>query len=165
MSEGIVFREFTLPMCHAFWKSYVADPDMLDRAYEYDPAWVDRYYREKVCSDTRRVFAVCVGGEVIGEVMLKRIDPEKGCAVLSIHLAHDGCKNRGYGTAAERYMIEYGFRQLGLHTIYADCVHRNKRSRHVLEKVGFRLIREDSTFRYYEIRKAPVLSEAAEEIL
>ena len=153
MEEGVVFKKFTLPMCHAFWKNYVADPDMMDRDYVYDPEWVERYYRSKVCSDSYRVFAICVDEQVVGEVMLKRIDPEKGCATLSIHFANDAYKNRGYGTAAERYMIDYGFHQLGLHTIYADCLHRNKRSQHVLEKVGFRFVREDDTFRYYEIKR------------
>lgn len=159
MPKCFEMKRFTLEMCHDFWRRYVADPDMMDQDYEYDPAWVDSYYREKVCSDTRRVFAVCVDGDVAGEVMLKHIDPQKGCATLSIHFADDSYKNRGYGTAAERYMVEYGFRELGLHTICADCVHRNARSQRVLEKVGFQFIRADDTFRYYMIQQEPVNKE------
>lgn len=151
MGEEFTLQDFTLAMCHDFWRKYVADPDMMDHEYKYDPAWVDRYYQDKVCSDTRRVFAVCVDGEVAGEVMLKHIDPKKGCAALSIHFADDSYKNRGHGTAAERYMVDYGFCELGLRRIYADCVHRNTRSQHVLEKVGFRLVREDYAFKYYVI--------------
>ena len=41
-----------------------------------------------------------------------------------------------------------------MQTVYADAVCRNVRSQHVLEKVGFRFVREDGAFRYYECTKS-----------
>ncbi|MBE0600195.1 MAG: N-acetyltransferase, partial [Firmicutes bacterium] len=43
----------------------------------------------------------------------------------------------------------YGFRELGLTAIYADAVHRNAHSRHVLRKLGFVYTHEDDLLRYY----------------
>ena len=49
-----------------------------------------------------------------------------------------------YDTAVERTVLEYGFKELGLSAIYADVVLRNTRSQHVLEKIGFEYLHEDS---------------------
>jgi len=43
------------------------------------------------------------------------------------------------------------FDDLDIPTIYADTVRTNCRSQHVLEKIGFSLIREDGDFKYYRI--------------
>ena len=148
----IALYPYTRELCHAFWRDYVADFDMLDKEYVYNESEVDRLYEKWSADESRRLFAICLGGKVIGEIQLKRIDFEKGCATLSVHLANDAFKNRGYGTEAERLLIAYAFQKLGLNTLYADCVHRNKRSAHVLEKVGFTFSHEDNALRYYVLK-------------
>lgn len=45
------------------------------------------------------------------------------------------------------------FRVLDIPVLYADTLVTNTRSRHVLEKVGFRLLREEGDFKYYSIRR------------
>ena len=40
-------------------------------------------------------------------------------------LIQDCYKEKGYGTAVERTVLEYGFKELGLSVIYADVVLRN----------------------------------------
>lgn len=149
----VTLQPYTLEKCHEFWREYVADPDMMDTEYTYSPEWVEKYYHGKVQEPDRRFFAVCVGDKIIGEISLKHLDPEKGCATLSIHFSNDSYKNRGYGTEAERQIIRYAFDELRLNALYADCVHRNKRSQHVLEKVGFRYSREDGSKKYYVLRR------------
>lgn len=151
--EHISLQPYTLERCHAFWKDYAADPDMMDSTYTYDADWVKRYFKGKCQEKNRVYFAVCLGDEVIGEVQLKAIDHERRCATLSIHFANDRYKNRGFGTEAERLMIAYGFEELGLERIYGDCLHRNQRSRHVMEKLGFRHLRDDESFAYFVIEK------------
>ena len=74
-------------------------------------------------------------------------------AVLSVHLNSACYKNRGFGTEAQRQMIAYGFEQLGLQKIYADCLHRNQRSRHIIEKLGFRHLRSDDSFHYFVLER------------
>lgn len=61
--------------------------------------------------------------------------------------------NNGYGTQAEALILIYAFYELGLSTVYADTVIRNKRSQHVLEKLGFAYTHEDDMLRYYEIHR------------
>jgi [ribosomal protein S5]-alanine N-acetyltransferase len=45
---------------------------------------------------------------------------------------------RGYTTEAARVLVDFGFRELGLHRIWADCDPANVASWRVLEKVGMR---------------------------
>lgn len=72
---------------------------------------------------------------------------------MSIHLNCDRYKIQGFDTEAQRLMIAYGFEQLGLETIYADCLHRNQCSRHILDKLGFRHLRDDDRFHYFALDK------------
>lgn len=49
--------------------------------------------------------------------------------------------------------LKYAFEQMGMETVFADTVLKNTRSQHVLEKVGFRFIAQDGTFRYYKMTR------------
>jgi RimJ/RimL family protein N-acetyltransferase len=123
------------------------------RTYTYDKEWVDRYYQKKVTDKSRRFFAICHYEKAVGEISLKNIDFEQGCATMSVVFSNDNYKNRGWGTEAERLIVDYAFDELGLHIIYADCVLRNKRSQHVLEKIGFIYSHEDEAMRYYVFKR------------
>ena len=43
---------------------------------------------------------------------------------------------------------------LGMLAVNADAVLKNTRSQHVLEKVGFRFVKEEGIFRYYRLEQA-----------
>ena len=148
----------TRPMCHEFYQKFENDPDIfMDMSrfapYEYTPERADRYFEEQQTPD-RIVFMIMEGGRPVGEVKLKYIDRETKQCSLGIHLQNDEAKNRGIGTAAERLALAYAFDVLGMETVNADAVLKNKRSQHVLEKVGFVFVREDETFRYYVCKRA-----------
>ena len=81
--------------------------------------------------------AIMHGIVPVGEVILKNIDPNQRCCTLGIHLRNDSAKNKGYGTAAEILALQYAFHKLQCETVYEDAIHKNLRSQHVLEKVGF----------------------------
>ena len=66
-------------------------------------------------------------------------------------MSEDKVKNKGYGSEAERLILAYGFEVLNLRTIYADAVHRNYRSKHVLEKLGFDHLYDDAILSYYQL--------------
>lgn len=149
----ISLQPYTLQRCHEFWQNYEADPDMMDGRFTYDPDWVERYFHSKCLETSRRYFVICADDQVIGEIQLKSINMEEKSAVLSVHLNNDRYKNQGFGTEAQRQMITYGFEQLGLQKIYADCLHRNQRSRHILEKLGFRHLRSDENFHYFVLEQ------------
>ena len=160
MPQGklVALQPYTLERCHAFWKEYVSDPAMWEMAFTYDPQWVEQYYQKKVMDKSRRFFAICHGEQTVGEIQLKHIDFEKGCGTMSIHFSCDKYKNRGFGTEAERLLAEYAFSELGLSTVYADCVLRNTRSQHVLQKIGFVYIHEDDILRYYKLERGQAVT-------
>jgi ribosomal-protein-alanine N-acetyltransferase len=60
--------------------------------------------------------------------------------------------DRGYATEAARAVLQFGFTQMNLHRICADCVADNIGSAHVLEKLGMRLEGHLREHRYYKNR-------------
>ena len=149
----ISLEEYTLERCHEFWREYISDYDMWDKEYIYDKKAVDEYYNTKVKDKTRRYFAIGHKGNTVGEIQLKYIDLEHKHGTMSIHFSRNEYKGHGFGTEAEEMIIKYGFEELGLNTIYADTVHRNTRSQHVLEKHGFVYTHEDDILRYYKLER------------
>ncbi|MBQ2921431.1 MAG: GNAT family N-acetyltransferase [Oscillospiraceae bacterium] len=146
----------TAQMYHDYFREYQNDPDLyLDprtyTAYTYDPERVDRYIRRQI--DLKRIpFAIVHGDELVGELILKNIEPGK-CATMGLAMRNARYKDRGFGTRAEQLAVEYVFRELDIPVLYADALVTNTRSQHVLEKVGFRLLREEGDFKYYSIRR------------
>lgn len=144
-------------LARRYYRDFELDPIMFvdpDKFHPYvysdekSDATVERHHQ------LGRVFlAVMLGEEPIGEVILKNIDREKQCCTLGIHMQNDSVKNKGYGTNAEILTLRYAFEELNLNTVYADALHQNKRSQHVLEKAGFRYTHQDETFMYYRCDK------------
>lgn len=146
---------------HELFQGFVYDPDIFqDMAlYEktrnsvYDPQKVDALFDKHSREEDRRSFAVLLGERVIGQADLKHIDPEERTCELSIHLKSDAVKNRGFGIRAEQLAIDYAFDTLGMKRILADSVEKNHRSQHVLEKLGFTLVRQEDGFKYYRLSR------------
>ena len=148
---------------HEYYRGFVTDPDLfmdetLVRPYRYDSAKVDAFYDKRQTRTDAVSFAVLLDGAVVGDVGLKHIDRDGRACELTIHLTNDSVKNRGIGTEAERRMLRYAFEDLGMETVRADCTLKNSRSRHVLEKLGFRFVREDDSFRYYALSRKAYLA-------
>ena len=154
---NVYLCKMTEPLLQQFFQGFANDPDLFSdmnhfTAYTYSETAVnERWERQR---QLRRIhLAVMLEQEPIGEVILKNLDSEKGYCTLSIHMKNNSVKNRGFGTQAEILALEYAFGSLGMETVFADAVHKNKRSQHVLEKVGFQKIREDMQFVYYRCEK------------
>ena len=139
----------TRKMCHEFYKDFQNDP-AIGHYYEYiyTPEIADRYFDRNTVAD-RKLFAILVEGKIVGECKLKDIDYRKRECSMGIHLQNDSVKEKGYGTQAERMVLQYAFEELGMVAVNADAALKNTRSQHVLEKVGFRYTYEDDTFKYY----------------
>ncbi|SHH34545.1 Protein N-acetyltransferase, RimJ/RimL family [Clostridium collagenovorans DSM 3089] len=148
--KRIFLAPYTLERCHEFFKDYVSDPAMTYNIYTYDKEKVDRYYEKKVLDTSRLFFAICYNDKTIGEIQIKQIDKENLSCTLSIHLINDAFKGKGYGTEAQQLLIDYAINTLGFKIIHADAVHRNLRSIHILEKLGFKHLYDDDTFTYYK---------------
>uniref|UniRef100_UPI0040575A10 GNAT family N-acetyltransferase n=1 Tax=Acetatifactor sp. TaxID=1872090 RepID=UPI0040575A10 len=147
----------TLDLCHKYFKYFENDCAVyLDterfKSYVYNVEKVNIYF-DSQNTDDRIVFMIMRDGEPIGEVKLKDIDEIKKECSLGIHLQNESVKGQGIGTIAEKMALDYAFENLDMTKVNADVLHKNKRSQHVLEKVGFRFIREDDTFKYYVIER------------
>lgn len=150
---NITITPMTRPLCHEYFRGFENDPDIfmdmgLFAPYKYGAEQVERYFEKQQSSD-RRMFLIMQDGKPVGEVGFKHIDQAKKTCELTIHLQNDRVKNRGIGTAAERLALDYAFDVLGMETVNANAVLKNRRSQHVLEKAGFTFVQEDDTFRYY----------------
>ena len=151
--EQIKLTPMTRELCHEFYRGFVNDPDIfMDMGkfyvFEYTPQWADNYFDRQV-NRGRLLFAVMLEGRPIGEVKLWDIDRENRECKLGIHMQSDAVKGRGFGTRAEELAVEYAFRELGLRRVLADAIVKNTRSQHVLEKAGFRFLRQEGDFRWY----------------
>lgn len=153
----ITLERMTQALCHEFFKEFENDENIyadmrLFKAYKYDEECVNTYFA-KLQRDDRVVFMVMLERHPIGEIQLKNIDFTKGECSLSIHMQNDKFKGKGYGTKAEKLAIQYAFKELKMKKVYADVIHKNERSQHVLEKLGFQFLREDETFKYYVLER------------
>ena len=155
--EEISLRVMTRELCHELFRGWENDPDIyadmeLFKAYQYDEAAVNRYFDAKH-DPSRVLLAIMKGNAPVGEIQLKQIDREQKECTLSIHMQNDSVKGRGYGTHAERLAVQYAFDVMGMIAINADTIVKNKRSQHVLEKVGFQYIKEENGFQYYRFQR------------
>ena len=151
--EEITLIPMTRELCHEFYRGFANDPDIfmdMGKFYEfqYDPQWADAYF-DRQAQRGRLLLAVMLDGTPIGEVKLSDIHREKRECRLGIHMQSDAVKGRGFGTRAEILAVEYAFRELGMDRVLADVILKNTRSQHVLQKAGFRFLREEGDFRWY----------------
>ena len=154
MNTGVYLLPMTADMYHAYFKEYQNDLDLyIDKTaytpYIYDKEKVDRYIRRQQDLN-RKVLAIMVGDEIVGEIVIKNIVAQQS-ATMGLALKNTKYKDRGFGTQAERLAIQYVFNELDVPVLFADSILSNTRSQHVLEKVGFQYINEDKDFKYYRI--------------
>ena len=155
--EQLELLLMTRELCHQLYKKWTNDEaiymDMsLFKPYVYDEDAVNRYFDSRQDS-SRIMLAIMLSGEPIGEIQLKHIDYDTKECTISIHMQNDTVKDKGYGTEAEQMAVRYAFEELGMTAVNADTVIKNTRSQHVLEKAGFRFVKEEGMFRYYRIEQ------------
>ncbi|MFP4185418.1 MAG: GNAT family N-acetyltransferase [Thermoplasmata archaeon] len=75
-------------------------------------------------------------GKKLGLISLFDIDRDDGNAELGIWIMPSE-QGKGYGTEACKVIIDYGFRELRLHRIYARVYEHNSASFNMFEKLGF----------------------------
>lgn len=145
-TERLLLREFEEsdgPALHAFeslpevarYQSF--EPRSLAESHDYVMASI-----EAASEDPRRVYDLAVilkaGDRLIGRCGFMVGDPDDEQAVLWYTL-HPESWGHGYSTEAARALVDFGFRDLGLHRIWADTDPENVALIRVLEKLGMRL--------------------------
>ena len=77
------------------------------------------------------------GDRHIGNCGLHQIDYPNRHAQFGIMIGEKEEWDRGYASEASRLIIDYGFKQLGLHRISLQVYAHNARAQRVYEKLGF----------------------------
>lgn len=100
-----------------------------------------RWFAEITAPDSRNLMlGVCDSqGALIGVVGLTHLDWQKRCAEISIYIGDTEMRGKGYGEAALRALLDYGFGKVGLHRIFGEIYAHNEANVHLFEKVGFAL--------------------------
>ena len=124
--DGITLKEMTKELCRELF-----------RGYEYDPM---------IFADMSAFKPYKYSEESADAHFEKQNKPDRKSFAIML----DG---KVIGTAAERLAVEYAFERMNMSTVFADTIHKNERSAHVLEKAGFRFVSKDDMFRYYRIDK------------
>lgn len=150
---NIQLKPMTDEMYHSYAKEFENDPDLFENIKDYTHYVysIERAnsYLKRIKEKNRIIMAVLNDDEIIGEIIFKNII-ENESLTLGITMKNPKHKDKGYGTIAEKMAIKYAFDNLNVRKIYADCLISNKRSEHVLKKVGFKEIRRDERFVYFE---------------
>ncbi|MFC4360528.1 GNAT family N-acetyltransferase [Halobium salinum] len=94
------------------------------------------FFEETVSSDDGYWFVVAAAEETVGAVTFPSVDPSSGRGDLSCWILpeHQG---EGYGSEAVSLLLAYGFDELRLHRVRADCFATSDASRRLLESLGF----------------------------
>lgn len=175
MSEDVVYLR---PITAADTAKIVTwrNKDFVRRNFIYQKLFTEEghmaWFREQVEPGRVVQFIICVSGEdagrynggtirekdwEIGSVYLRDIDRAAGTAEYGVFIGEEEALGRGYGTAAAKLAVEYGFETLRLQKIFLRFLEDNIGARKSYEKAGFRML-EDR-------RETAVLEQGEREIL
>ena len=73
---------------------------------------------------------------LVGMIELSTARPKDRCATIGIALGREHI-GRGYGTDATRVIVDYGFREMGLHRVQLEVATFNPAGIRAYEKAGF----------------------------
>jgi ribosomal-protein-alanine N-acetyltransferase len=76
--------------------------------------------------------------KMIGHLYFKQIEPNEFLTWELGYIFNPAFHNEGYATESSCAIIRYGFEELGIHRIKADCNPENVASWRVLEKAGMK---------------------------
>ena len=144
-TERLLLRDFEPDDWPAFHD--VESRAEVTRYQSFEPRTVaeSRAYVAAACNeakkDTRETYDLAVilvsEDRLIGRCGLGLTEPDLGEGMLW-YTMHPSYWGRGYATEAARGLVDFGFRELRLHRIWADCDPANVASGRVLEKLGMR---------------------------
>lgn len=103
-----------------------------------------KYFHERIETGKVRQFVIMAQGRGIGCVFLRDVDLVAKTAEFGIFIGEPDCYSRGYGTAAGRLILHYGFCELGLDSIILRVLKQNKAAIRSYEKLGFKYEKEET---------------------
>lgn len=133
--KNITLRTMTQKETRALWRKF--EPE--NGKFVYSEELADDLYKKSVeleeWNPSAGIFTKT--DEIIGELTFQRIVfSEKRCD-LSIFLANESYRGKGYGTEAIMLAKKYAKESLGLKKMHADVSSNNIRMQKALKKCGF----------------------------
>lgn len=135
--------------------------DFVRRNFIYQKLFTEEghmsWLREQVEPGRAAQFIICVKDEAvssrntgrmcgkdweIGSVYLRDIDRAAGTAEYGVFIGEEEALGRGYGTAAAKLAVDYGFETLRLQKIFLRFLEDNIGARKSYERAGFRMIKD-----------------------
>lgn len=109
-----------------------------------DTADLQNVCGKSVSSCAQKSGKACAGGHdrEVGSVYLRDIDRKAGTAEYGVFIGEEEALGRGYGTAAAKLALDYGFETLHLQKIFLRFLEDNTGARKSYEKAGFRMIED-----------------------
>lgn len=80
------------------------------------------------------------GNTQIGLIDLFDFDPKNSRVGMGIIVLDPKNRNKGFGAEAITLLMNYVFSALDIHQVYANILEDNRPSRHLFEKMGFKLV-------------------------
>jgi ribosomal-protein-alanine N-acetyltransferase len=116
-----------------------------DHLTEY--AFRQRFLRRRE-DDSSRTFFLFEGddGPIVGGITFNNIHYGVAQTASFGYWLGESFAGQGYMTEALRRLVRYGFEDIGLHRLEAFCIPENRRSRNVIERIGFK---EEGFLRQY----------------
>lgn len=125
----------------------------IDRAREYVDPWVPwatrstdldsarrvlQRYADGQAADTHRLYGIWLDGTLVGGTMFVRFDTGSGNCEIGCWL-EPAAEGRGLVTTAVRHLIDWAFRERGMHRVEWITAAHNVRSAAVARRLGMRL--------------------------
>ncbi|GAB5378269.1 MAG: hypothetical protein AcusKO_47310 [Acuticoccus sp.] len=88
-------------------------------------------------AEDRWDYAILVDDRPVGEAVLNNLSRANESASFRIAIWEAAARGRGYGTAATRRLVDFGFRAIELNRIELDVYAFNPVAQHVYESIGF----------------------------
>jgi RimJ/RimL family protein N-acetyltransferase len=146
VTERLVLRELALGDAERA-NLYESDPRVVRyqshgvRTLEESRDYIARVIEETAASSPRRLFDLAMtlqgSGLYIGRVGLHVTSEEDRSAALW-YVLDPSCWGKGLTVEAARALLDFAFRERGLHRVWVDCDPRNVASVRVAEKLGMR---------------------------
>jgi ribosomal-protein-serine acetyltransferase len=100
-------------------------------------AWLQRY-ADSQAGDGGRIYGIWVDGELAGGTLFRIFETRFGAAEIGVWISPEA-SGRGLITRAARRMIDWVFKERGMHRVEWRCATNNERSSAVAKRLGMRL--------------------------
>jgi RimJ/RimL family protein N-acetyltransferase len=117
---------------------YLSDID----TYKFEPGKpITLNEAKKLCNErskNNKFLAIQLENKMIGHIYFAQIEPKKLMTWEVGYIFNKKYQGKGYATESLKAILEYGFKNLNIHRIFANCSPKNIKSWKLLERVNMK---------------------------